>query len=113
MTFPLPAPWPAASADRTKSAVPAWTHEHQNQAGSDSLSKECATVTDELELKNTVESELSKIKPPGGWEKSWAAEKASVQREKQKKGTYRDLEARDQVRGREEPQLPKLQVKSP
>lgn len=31
-------------------------------------------------------------------------EKASVQREA-KKGTYRDVEARDQVRGREEPEL--------
>lgn len=36
-----------------------------------------------------------------------------VCREKQKKGTYRDVEAKDQVRGREEPQLPKLQLKSP
>ena len=36
-----------------------------------------------------------------------------MQREKQKKGTYRDLEARDQVRGKEEPQLPKLQGQVP
>ena len=86
MTFPLPAPWPAASADRTKSAVIAWTHEHQKQAGSDSLSKECGTGTNELELKNTVESELSKIKPPGGWEKSWAdRESQCAEREAEEK----------------------------